>query len=163
MSSAKTFNFDSVGETLPTLREHESARSVVRKVNWGPSMPLQISPSPTEMFIMNNDFGKQVSDNLRNLLLTNKGERVMSPDFGANLKPILSEFGKTTFETEAATRIKTSVLKYLPYVSLTELKLEELPQQNGSNLRVIKIGITYSVPSTNIKQQQLTVTLNTVG
>ena len=97
-SAATTFDFAAVGDTLPTLRENERAGVEEIKVRYNPKTPLTLSTNKSELFVMNTNIGDSVSDNLKNLLLTNRGERVMQPDFGANLKPILTEYGTTGFE-----------------------------------------------------------------
>lgn len=163
MSNAKTFSFSDVGDRLPTLREHEKIRRDTPRVNFGPSLPLRLSNKKSQLFRMNENLGSQVADNLKNLILTNRGERVMMPDFGANLKPIMSEFGSPTFEQEAMARISTAVRKFLPFVSLTSMQLEEIPAPANSGLKIVKIGITYSVSQGSLSNQQITVTISTVG
>ena len=120
MSTIKKYNFDSVGDTQPTLRQHERIGLNTKKIKYGPSLPLRLSPQKGELFLMNDNLANQVADNIRNILLTNRGERVMQPNFGANLKPILSEFGSPDFENEVMARINQAVRKFMPYVSLTE-------------------------------------------
>ena len=162
MSSAKTYSFDSVGDRLPTLREHEkNARDVV-EIRYNPKLPLTLSPSKEELFVMNKDLASAVSDNIKNILLTNRGERVMQPDFGANLKPILSEYGSPGFESEVMIRIKSSVKKYLPYVSLSSMKLENLQAPRGSGLKIVQVDIEYLVPTLGLGKQNISVTLSTV-
>ena len=124
MAGVITYDFDSVGDRLPALRSHEQTFDDPVKINLNPATPLKLSNNKSDLFVMNTDLGDAIADNLKNLLLTNRGERVMEPDFGANLKSILSEFGTSGFEGEVMTRIKTSVGKYLPYVSLQQMKLE---------------------------------------
>ena len=87
----------------------------------------------------------------------------MEPDFGANLKSILTEFGTPGFEGEVMTRIKTSVAKYLPYVSLQQMKLEKLPSTPSSGLIIVRIEIIYSIAAANLSNQQMAITLNTVA
>ena len=160
-SAATTFDFAAVGDTLPTLRENERAGVEEIKVRYNPKTPLTLSTNKSELFVMNTNIGDSVSDNLKNLLLTNRGERVMQPDFGANLKPILTEYGTTGFENEVMARIKASVSKYLPYVSLLQMTLEEIESPPSLGLLIVRVGITYKVPGST--QQQLTVDISTVA
>jgi phage baseplate assembly protein W len=76
---------------------------------------------------MNYTLLEQMSDNLRNIILTNHGERLAMYDFGANLRPLLTDFSnKDNFDQEAMSRIKTTVGKYMPFVNLLgyESKIE---------------------------------------
>lgn len=163
MAGVITYDFDSVGDRLPALRSHEQTFDDPVKINLNPSTPLKLSNNKSDLFVMNTDLGDAIADNLKNLLLTNRGERVMEPDFGANLKSILSEFGTAGFEGEVMTRIKTSVAKYLPYVSLQQMKLEKIPSLRSSGLVIIQIEIMYGIAKANLSNQQMTVTLNTIA
>ena len=87
----------------------------------------------------------------------------MQPDFGANLKPILSEFGSPGFEGEVMARIKSSVKRFLPFISLSEMRLEELPEPVGSGLRLVQVSISYTIPRAGVSNQSVSVTLSTVG
>jgi phage baseplate assembly protein W len=97
------------------------------------------------------------------LLLTNRGERIMQPDFGANLKPILTEFGTVGFESEVMSRIKASVSKFFPYISLSQMSLQQEDSPPDSGLVIVSVGITYSIPQVNATNQSVQVTLNTVA
>ena len=162
MSSAQVFDFSSVGDRLPQLREAELSREPT-KINYNIATPLKLSQNGTDLFQMNTDLGSAVSDNLKNLLKTNRGERVMQPDFGANLKSILTEFGTPGFEGEVMARIKTSVKKYLPFVSLGQMRLEKLETPVELGIVAIQVGITYSVPATGLSNESINVVLNTVA
>lgn len=163
MAGATTFDFGSVGDRLPTLRSHELAAHEEIKVNFSPILPLKLSSNKSELFVMNTTLADAAHDNLKNLILTNRGERVMEPDFGANLKAILTEFGTNGFEGEVMTRIKTATSKYLPYVSLSKMKLSKLDSPPASGLVVVALEIEYSIPQANLLNQQITVTLNTIA
>tara|TARA_R100000152_G_C6643031_1_gene86990 strand:+ start:24 stop:515 length:492 start_codon:yes stop_codon:yes gene_type:complete len=163
MSSVQTFDFSSVGDTLPTLREHEQSGAEITKVKYGPATPLRLSSDKSELFVMNTNLADMVRDNLMNLLLTNRGERIMQPDFGANLKPILTEFGTDGFESEVMSRIKASVGKYFPYVSLSQMSMQREDSTPESGLIVLTVGITYSIPQVNATNQSVQVTLSTVA
>ena len=61
----------------------------------------------------------QVKDNLRNLMLTNWGERLGLYNFGANLRPLTTEIvGQDSFDAQATERSKGAVDRWMPYVSL---------------------------------------------
>jgi phage baseplate assembly protein W len=163
MSNATVYDFGSVGDTLPTLREHEKASFQKSTIKFNPRTPLKLSTNKDELFIMNETLADATADNLRNLILTNRGERVMQPNFGANLKAILTEFGTEGFEAEVMKRIKTAAAQYLPYVALSTMSLQKLDSTPQSGLIVVKLNIGYSIPRVNIVNQQLTVTLSTVS
>ncbi len=139
----KTYSFKSAG-----IRRDNGATSAVPEVSKKPPIgiktPLRLSQQEG-LFEMHTDISKQISDNLRNLLLTNHGERLGFFDFGANLRPILFNLGSEDGDLEAINRIKKAVSKYMPFVSLQDFQtfVDRL-----DNKEVAKIGIqvTYSIP-----------------
>ena len=83
-----TYNFKSVGKT----KQQEEAEVVTKsQIPFGIKTPLQLGSSEG-ILAMNYSLEDQFADNLRNLLLTNWGERLGLYDFGANLRPLTTEF-----------------------------------------------------------------------
>ncbi len=163
MSSAKTFDFGSVGNLEPTLRDHEAAtfEAVERSIN--PRTPLKLSQKTSELFLMNTATTDAIADNLRNLLLTNRGERLMNPKFGANLKAILGEYGTKGFESEVMARISSTAKEFIPYITLTTMSMEKLPSPPDLGLVVVRFNIKYSIPSVNINDEEISITLSTIA
>ena len=62
MSIATTYNFDSVGDTLPTLREHEKVSFESTEIVFNPRTPLTLSKESTEFFVMNKKVFDYISD-----------------------------------------------------------------------------------------------------
>ena len=58
----------------------------------GIKTPVEPDPADQGLFLMHTDIKAQIADNLRNLILTNWGERLGNYFFGANLRPILVDF-----------------------------------------------------------------------
>lgn len=120
--------------------------------------PLE-SDDGSSIFKMHYDLTEQITDNLRNLILTNHGERLAFYDFGANLRPLLTDFGnKDNFDAEAMTRIKKAVTKFMPFVELIgfESKIDRLENVYTG---VIKILLIYKSQLANIGETGLEVTL----
>lgn len=67
---------------------------------------------------------EQTKANLKNLLMTKKGERVMQPEFGTGLDSLLFEPMDSTFETELQDTITETVSYWLPYVNIEEIDIE---------------------------------------
>ena len=64
---------------------------------------------------------QQVKSNIRNLLLTEKGERVFQPNFGSNLKSLLFEQITPSSLENVETDIRQSISTWLPYVNVINL------------------------------------------
>ena len=108
---------------------------------------------------MSYNLADQVHDNLRNLLQTNWGERLGFYDFGANLRPLTTEFvSQDDFDSQAIERIAAAVGRWMPYVSLDEF-LSDIDRTENKNTAVIRITITYSISALNVLKKSLQVTL----
>ena len=146
MSNATEYDFASVGESQLEVSEKERSDEIT-SVNYNPRTPLEFSQGTGGLFVMNTSPADAIRDNLKNMLLTNWGERVEQYDFGANLKPLTSELGSVMFDTEAINRIRNTVKKYMPYIVLAKFSTERLPEESTAGLGAVKVKITYSVPT----------------
>ena len=74
----------------------------------------------------------QTSSNIRNLLLTNKGERVGQPEFGCGLLNVLFEPMRDDLLEDVRTEIEDSIAFWLPHVTINNIGVdrdEAEPQQ----------------------------------
>ena len=140
------FKFKSSGKDLTEALSEQQDKAIANKaIPVGIMTPLRHSRDRAGLFEMTYDVSKQVSDNLRNLIQTNHGERLGRPDYGANLKPLSLELmGQSAFETEAMSRISASVSKYLPFVSLKTMTLRRV-RDGETNLPQVIIRLEYDV------------------
>lgn len=125
----------------------------------GIKTPIAFSKNGDGLFEMNMDIADQIDDNLRNLVLTNHGERLGFYDLGANLQPLTTEYGsKDNFDEEAMIRINTATSKWMPYVQLEGFSSRTDNTSNRNTANII-MQILYSVPAVGINQKVLEVTL----
>ena len=80
---------------------------------------------------------EQAKANMRNLLLTSKGERVMQPEFGSTLTDVLFNQGEDV-ETEIDEAIREAVSNWLPYVIINEINMFQQGNQ-------VDVSIDFSV------------------
>jgi hypothetical protein len=83
---------------------------------------------------------QQVKSNIKNLLLTSKGERVFQPDFGCDLKNIIFEQIDIQSLDNVDESIRVALDTWLPYVNINDLIII----QNESNPNEITISLEYS-------------------
>lgn len=78
----------------------------------------------------------QIKSNIKNLVLTNKGERVMQPNFGCNLTSFL--FENKTFDTEDTIKeiIKDQIELWLPYVGVNDIQVQFNDQQRSIMVKI---------------------------
>jgi len=108
---------------------------------------------------MNYNLADQFADNFRNLLLTNYGERLGVYDFGANLKPLTTEFtSQEDFDNEAIERIRNAVARWMPFIALNTFE-SVIDRNDNKNTAVININITYSIPAVEQNNRSLQIVL----
>tara|TARA_R110002096_G_scaffold302406_1_gene497324 strand:- start:253 stop:816 length:564 start_codon:yes stop_codon:yes gene_type:complete len=64
-----------------------------------------------------------VVSNLKNLILTQKGERYMQPSLGTSIKKVLFENNTSDMRDILQSTIEDDISKWLPYVKLTSLDI----------------------------------------
>jgi len=109
-------------------------------------------------FRLNYTSMDQVSANARNLLLTNRGERLMLPDFGCDLRKSLFQQLTATLVSETEQKIRESFAYWLPHVVINELTLTPSYDQNQLSLRMI-----VSLAGNKFDTRSIELTLKTNG
>jgi phage baseplate assembly protein W len=96
---------------------------------------------------------EQAKSNLRNLLSTRRGERVMQPLFGSGLHSLLFEQMDSDFEFQLEQEITNSVALWLPYIKVNQIDIELTDEMRDRNMA--RINITFSV-GTQIETDNVT-------
>jgi len=96
--------------------------------------------SPEGFFYKTKTIREQVKSNIRNLLLTEKGERVFQPNFGSNLKSLLFEQITPTSLENVENDIRESLSTWLPYVNVNNLVVV----QDDRNPNQVLTSLEYS-------------------
>jgi phage baseplate assembly protein W len=156
-----TISFKDVGVKKEEVRQ--SVLAVSQSLTpIGIRTPLEIDSYGKELFVMNYKVPEQVKDNLRNLLLTNHGDRVIMYDFGANINPLAAEYSsKDDFDSEVMIRINTAISKYMSFV--TPLEFDSVAdRETNQYVGKIEITIIYAVPALNIFRDQLDLIIHII-
>lgn len=153
-----TIDFKSVGEKSSSKK----FASVENTQPIGIKTPLRYGTQNDGIFAMHYNASDQIQDNLKNLLLTNHGERLGLYDFGANLRELSLEHGRDAFDTEAVTRIKAAVDKYMPFINLRTFESNPTAGLSGMVERV-DIKIVYDVLRLGIIEKEIVTTIYVRG
>lgn len=154
MTSIKFKSSGYKSTTTPT------AAPEVSPIPYGIKTPLQLGTK--SIFSMHYDLADQVHDNLRNLLLTNWGERVGFYYFGANLRQLVTEMYNTEqFDDAAIENIRQAVTTWMPYVNLKDFS-SSVDNTTNYHVGVVKINVTYNVPQLKVENKSLQITLYVV-
>jgi phage baseplate assembly protein W len=118
----------------------------------GLTLPLQMS---TNTFNQSYDNLVQLKSNVRNLLLTKKGERLAQPTFGTNLHRLLFEPNDEELEQKIYDTIDNSIRTWLPQLSIKEINIEATDEMKNNNS--INVSIVFTA---NYNRQDFNVEFN---
>ena len=122
-----------------------------------------------QIFDMHSDFIDQIKDNLRNLLLTNRGERLCLYNFGTNLLELCFEYqNKENFTEDISKRIIESVKTYIPAIEIDNIEVLEIEiskkfRLNKKGLASVSLRVDFSIPAARVTNQSIAVELNPGG
>lgn len=148
MSEIRTISFKSVGvrEDLTSENQDQSNNPPIAI-----KMPMSDGIGADGLWEMVKDVKGTIRQNLKNLLLTNWGERFGLYNYGANLSSLTLEYYGDRFEEEVAVRIKSATSNWMPFVALEDLQIFPVTKTTGEVSKV-DIRVFYSVPNANISR-----------
>jgi phage baseplate assembly protein W len=106
----------------------------------GIMLPIQIGEVAFNQSFQTID---QVKTNIKNLLLTKRGERLMQPELGSGLQEVLFEFNDDDLSAKIEETITTAIERWIPNVSIENIVIESTPTLKDSNQ--VNIGLTFRV------------------
>jgi phage baseplate assembly protein W len=105
-------------------------------------LPLQ-RDDEDGFYSLTKTLNDNIRQNVKNVLLTSPGERVMLADFGVGLRNFLFEIDSFENQNKISRRIREQFSKYLPFVEINSIEF------STDNEMIIGIRLFYSVPSIN--------------
>ena len=107
------------------------------------AVKLPLMYSQENGYMMIKSMLPMIRQNLKMLLLTNPGERIMIPAFGVGMRTYLFEnFDETTYAKIRA-RVKSQAKIFMPYITINSIQFIPEDMDNGKLSLIIK----YVVPS----------------
>jgi len=100
---------------------------------------------------------EQTKSNIKNLLLTVRGERIGNPTFGSDLKRILFEPDAGDLGDKIEETIRASMGEWLPFVRIKSIKTTS--SERNPNLLNVKLQFTINVDQ-NVETIDLDLTAN---
>lgn len=152
-------SFKNVGSTV---RQIQTASPVPQSLPIGIKTPMSLSTNGNP-YTMTMTIADQIQDNLRNLLLTNWGERLGIYKYGANLRSVLAEMSTTeNIDSIVMKLINDAVNEYMPFVTLETFDMKFLQSDLNAQAKY-QITINYSVPKINVRNQKVKIILEALG
>jgi phage baseplate assembly protein W len=112
----------------------------------GPLVPLARNRE-FNGYVLVNEYEEEIKQNLKNIVLTGKGERMMDKDFGLGIRDYLFENKKSDMFEEMEPELKRQCEKYLPIVIIDGVEID----RNLTDVNAVGIKIFYSIPDLNVK------------
>ena len=158
------FNFKSSGVRTTDRRFTKQTTSADRPI--GIKTPLEPGD---DMFKMHTSPIRQLSDNFRNLIMTNQGERLGMFNFGANLNSVVFEYSNSPdFEQVVGETIIAAAQKYIPSITITDISsvfVDEVEKNDANKIGLakVRIKIEYVIPKFKSPKLGIEVDLNIGG
>lgn len=96
-----------------------------------PMLPLTVS-EVFGAYNLNTNFEDLAKQNLKMLILTIPGERIMDPNFGVGLRRYLFELNDSNTYSNISSRIREQTQRYLSYIQIDDIKFQI--QENNPDL-----------------------------
>jgi phage baseplate assembly protein W len=125
-------------------------------IGYSVKLPLRYSYDDG-VYALNKTLNATVQQNLKNLLLTNPGEKVMDLSFGVGLRNYLHEQLTPLTKDRIRNNIIEQVKRYMPFITIENLKIlskEETsdPGEIYLNDESLTVKIEYSFAGSNNRQ-----------
>ena len=114
----------------------------------GLSLPLQMG---TATFNQTYDNLEQLKSNVKNLLLTNRGERLGLPTFGCGLQSLLFEPNDEELEEKIYNTIENAINFWLPQLLIDSIEITSEDTDKDNNTINVSIVFTAKYNQQNFK------------
>tara|TARA_R100000234_G_C4956497_1_gene159803 strand:+ start:56 stop:439 length:384 start_codon:yes stop_codon:yes gene_type:complete len=111
---------------------------------YGYSAQLPLTTNVTH-YDMIDDFVANTRQNVKNLLLTSPGERVMLPDFGVGLRRYLFENDASFVSAEIKDRIFEQIRSYMDFVQIIDIRFATSDDSPDIKENELAIKVSYRI------------------
>lgn len=103
---------------------------------------------PNGLFAQSYTTEEQATSNLKNLLLTRKGERPFQPDFGSDVYSLLFENIDIDLDERISETLSEDIKFWLPYIVIDNIDVKTEPDRN-----FVKIELRFRITEQGANQQ----------
>ena len=98
---------------------------------------------------------EQAKSNIKNLLLTKKGERLGNPEFGSDLFRVVFEQEGDDIESKVEEAIRSAMSRFLPFILVDEIET----QFSSLNKNALNVSIKFSLNVDTTNTDKLSIDL----
>ncbi len=110
----------------------------------GLSPKLPVSKDTEDGYALNKTYNEVVTQNLKNLILTAPGERMMDINFGVGIRNYLFEQNLSLTHSEIINKIQQQVNTYMPFLEIQTV-LSSPEQDSLMEPNLVKLEIRYFI------------------
>ena len=110
--------------------------------NFAYGITLPVQRGNTGYFSQAFNSFEQAKSNLKNLLLTRKGERIFQPNFGSGIHELLFEQSTNDLESRLQENITDSVNFWLPYINIDTIDVNMTDEMKDRYTAEMKVQFT---------------------
>ena len=111
------------------------------------AVKLPITRDDVDGYAMISDFQTLIRQNLKMIILTDKGERVMIPSFGVGIRTYLFENFNTSIFVDIENDIREQAAIFLPVITVDSVLFDDTEK----DFNKLGIAIVYRIPSLGLK------------
>jgi phage baseplate assembly protein W len=112
------------------------------------SMSFQINPLTNDLIALTN--ATAISRSVRNIVFTSRGEKFFNPEFGSGVNRLLFENMDELTAASLRDEIASSIVNFEPRVSLLDVIVDPLYDENAFN-----VTISYKIIGADLPAQQV--------
>ena len=123
-------------------------------------LPIRLGTDKQGFFASTTSTIEAVKNNIRNLLNTHKGERLMHPNMGLNLRNLLFEPNMQELDMRIQSEITDLISYWLPFVTITEIDILTADNDLDINQQTIRIDLSFFIKEDPNTLDSIQVTLS---
>jgi phage baseplate assembly protein W len=113
----------------------------------GVSLPFTIGNNG--FFAVTYTTREQIKSDLKNLILTNRGERLGLPDFGCDLRRVLFEQHDSDAYSYIQAEIQNSISLWLPFIEINSINISTDAESKDNNKINVELNYTLAYAGNN--------------
>jgi phage baseplate assembly protein W len=96
-------------------------------------------------YLLNKSYEETIKQNLKMLILTNPGEKLMDSKYGVGISGYLFENANQSIYRDIEAKIQEQVNKYLPFITIKNINFSSTETNNQIDSNEIAIQIEYEI------------------
>ena len=108
-----------------------------------PKLPLMRDPAAG--YALTKTYKQLARQNLKMIVLTAPGERIMDPSFGVGLRRYLFRQNLPATWNEIEGRIKNQVKRYIPFITIENVTFDTGEENPNLGINELRISVTFKI------------------